>query len=470
MSNRFVLILGLLVLSPCLVNIRFSTVGVGVPEGYPVHNLNTGLNYTAIQEAIDAPETLDGHTIFVEAGTYHEHVVVNKTHLSLFGESGKTIVDGDGTGSVIYAEATGVNVSGFVIQNGTGGVVNWGGFAFISNNTIIHCSYSIYFERSAYSNTIINNTIRLNDYGICIPVDAYGTSIRDNKVMDNNYGISTNPPLEAAVHDTIISGNVVATNRIGIELWSSDRGIIVGNHMANNTDYGIDVNYCTNNKIYNNNLVNNGIQAHLGAYGSQNSWDDAYPSGGNYWSDYAGVDLKSGFYQNESGSDGIGDISHTIDIDNVDHYPLMGPISSFNAGTWNDATYYVNVVSNSSVSHFYFNPDEGPFLHFWVNGKTETESSGFCRVAIPKDVLWVEDGWAVLYGSYPLSCKIATDENYTYLYFTYTNLHPNVFTTVTINGTHVIPEYPTFLILPLFITLAVFAAGVKRKTVRRQSG
>jgi hypothetical protein len=54
-------------------------------------------------------------------------------------------------------------------------------------------------------------------------------------------------------------------------------------------------------------------------------WDDGYPSGGNYWSDYRGVDLYSGPYQNETGSDGIGDTPYVIDENNVDHYPLMNP-------------------------------------------------------------------------------------------------------------------------------------------------
>ena len=30
-----------------------------------VHNVDTGLDYATIQEAINAPETLDGHTILV---------------------------------------------------------------------------------------------------------------------------------------------------------------------------------------------------------------------------------------------------------------------------------------------------------------------------------------------------------------------------------------------------------------------
>jgi hypothetical protein len=54
-----------------------------------------------------------------------------------------------------------------------------------------------------------------------------------------------------------------------------------------------------------------------------NIWDDGYPSGRNYWSDYDGIDLFSGPYENMTGSDGIGDTTNAIDVDNVDHYPLM---------------------------------------------------------------------------------------------------------------------------------------------------
>ncbi len=60
---------------------------------------------------------------------------------------------------------------------------------------------------------------------------------------------------------------------------------------------------------------------------SGNVWDDGYPSGGNYWSNYTGFDLYSGPYQNLTGSDGIGDTNHTIDANNQDGYPLIKPYS-----------------------------------------------------------------------------------------------------------------------------------------------
>jgi hypothetical protein len=50
--------------------------------------------------------------------------------------------------------------------------------------------------------------------------------------------------------------------------------------------------------------------------GYANLWDDGYPSGGNYWSDYTGIDANG---------DGIGDSTYFIDSNNTDNYPLMNP-------------------------------------------------------------------------------------------------------------------------------------------------
>jgi hypothetical protein len=191
---------------------------------------------------------------------------------------------------------------------------------------------------------------------------------------------------------------------------------------------------------------------------SINVWDNSYPSGGNYWSNYTGVDMKSGFYQNETGNDGIGDMTHTIDANNTDHYPLMAPISFFNAGTWNDMTYYVHIVSNSTISDFYFNPGEGAFLRFNVTGEEGIE--GFCRVTIPKDLLWVEDGWTIFVGEESVNYTIIPDENYTYLYFTYNQTTK----TIEIQGTHVISEFPsTMILLVLMLTTLIAITLLKKK-------
>lgn len=46
---------------------------------YPVHNVTTGLNYCTIQAAINDPLTVTGNVINVDAGTYAENVVLNKS-------------------------------------------------------------------------------------------------------------------------------------------------------------------------------------------------------------------------------------------------------------------------------------------------------------------------------------------------------------------------------------------------------
>jgi nitrous oxidase accessory protein NosD len=77
--------------------------------------------------------------------------------------------------------------------------------------------------------------------------------------------------------------------------------------------------------MYHNNIIGNTCQ--VNSVNSMNTWDDGYPSGGNYWSDYNGTDLYSGPYQNITGSDGIGDTPYSPPKmnGNEDHYPLMQP-------------------------------------------------------------------------------------------------------------------------------------------------
>jgi parallel beta-helix repeat protein len=66
------------------------------------------------------------------------------------------------------------------------------------------------------------------------------------------------------------------------------------------------------NKIVHNNFLSNILPATDEGF---NSWDDGYPSGGNFWSGYPGDDANN---------DGIGDVPYTIaGGSNQDRYPLM---------------------------------------------------------------------------------------------------------------------------------------------------
>jgi len=77
------------------------------------------------------------------------------------------------------------------------------------------------------------------------------------------------------------------------------------------------------------------------------SWDYGYPSGGNYWSLYTGVDNYHGPNQEIIGSDGIGDTPYIIDEYNQDNYPLIKPWTPIEVPPVEDTEAYVEYVNET---------------------------------------------------------------------------------------------------------------------------
>jgi len=224
---------------------------------------------------------------------------------------------------------------------------------------------------------------------------------------------------------------------------------LFGNNVTANKGYGIWLYSSSHNNVfYHNNFINNTQHVYIENSSYANSWDDGYPSGGNYWSNYTGIDTNN---------DGIGDEPHTIAANNTDRYPLIAPINIFDAGVWNGTAYTVDVVSNSTVSGFQFNPSEGALLRFNVTGDDGT--SGFCRVTIPNIIiqdLW-QGNFTVLLNGAPWPFRDWTDTTNTYIYINYTHSEHEI---------TIIPEFPSTIILPLF-TLTTLIATILLKKKRK---
>lgn len=149
--------------------------------------------------------------------------------------------------------------------------------------------------------------------------DRTNVTVKNIRIENFECGIH----LAASSHNNI-SGNNIAVNSYGIALeQNSSHNIIRGNALTSNSNTGIMVDFSSHNIIYYNSFIDNAQQAH--SHASVNSWNDDYPFGGNYWSDYTEVDDKSGPNQDVSGIDGIGDGPYVIAGTSRDEYPLMGP-------------------------------------------------------------------------------------------------------------------------------------------------
>jgi parallel beta-helix repeat protein len=225
----------------------------------------------------------------------------------------------------------------------------------IENRIAENSDNGIEFFSSSNSNNIVGNNVTANDgYGIALFWASDYNNVSDNIVAantcpgiwleehSNNNRISRNNVtanggygigLYQCANNRIVENSIAETKGygFGIAFLGNSNNIVSGNNVTNN-NYGIYLESSSNNTIYGNNFMNNVDQVYQDdSY--NNTWDSGYPSGGNHWSDYAGADLYSGPYQNETGSDGIGDTPYTIDADNIDHYPLMNPWAPLPGGT-----------------------------------------------------------------------------------------------------------------------------------------
>jgi parallel beta-helix repeat protein len=189
------------------------------------------------------------------------------------------------------------------------------------NNAFGNTQHGIRLSSSCNNNTLTGNNASWNtQYGICLYVSSNNT-LTGNKACGNTQdGIY----LYSSCNNNTLTGNNASGNtQHGIRLSSSCNNTLTSNIISLNTDYGVRLSSSSYNTLTNNyfNNINNAydtgynawnITPTMGANIFGGSW-----LGGNYWSDYMGVDQTC---------DGLGDTltPYNVGITNGgDYHPLV---------------------------------------------------------------------------------------------------------------------------------------------------
>ena len=279
---------------------------------HPYQNITQGLNHAS-----------EGDTIFVKKGTYYEHVTINKS-ISLIGENrSTTIIDGNETGTIVTITRGNVSISGFTIQNGgfdqSSIYISSSSDVTINDNAISNNFEGIHLN-SSNGNDIADNLISpYAAVGIFLNY-SNGNVIRGN-IINPEIGLDQiGILLTHSTENSIINNTILNNLYDGIKLiWDANANVISGNNIKDN-GYGVLMVHSGNNTLYHNNFINNGVSCD-----DANTWDNGYPSGGNYWSDYEER------YPNATEIDdsGLWDTPYFIDESNQDNYPIIPEFSTW---------------------------------------------------------------------------------------------------------------------------------------------
>ena len=289
----------------------------------------------------------------------------------------------------IYLGSSNSSVVGNTMPDNYIGIRIGAHYNVISGNTVTGSRYGV--ECLGSYNVIMENNVKNNvECGVVIHDSNYNNSIIGNNITNNrDYGISF-----YGTSNNTISGNTITSNGCGIR-QNGGYNSISGNNITSN-GYGVLLYSGSDNSYWHNNFLANTQQVVVDHSEGVNAWDDDYPSGGNYWSDYTGVDVKKGPSQDSPGSDGIGDTPLTIDDNNRDRYPLMYPygsllpstfaltISAGNYGTTDPApeTYIYSKGQNVPVHAI---PNTEYALDHWELDGTNAGSLNPCSVLMDKN-------------------------------------------------------------------------------------
>ena len=343
------------------LDVSFSNVTNGGIEGSVLANTYSGISITSSRNILVSGNNVTVPAWYLDPGVYDgpclqvsssSNITVSGNNLSNGVGAGIDLTGGSGNNNIVISEN---HFSG----GGVGmhlGTIN---HAIVKDNQFSQNDIDIYVS---YGTSITNTTMSGNNFHVMgIYIQGQNIQLRSNTITTDNLvngkplyyfeGCSgtnlngvpvgqlivvncTNFQASNLRIDNVVEGIVMisvhgasVTNVTLNVIWygvlasNSDHVTIAGNNVTD--DYGIQFYSTSNMLVYHNNFLcaSSWCDTPTDYQGTNNLWDNGYPSGGNFWWNYPGVDNCSGPQQNVCPDpDSIGDTAYGLD-----RYPLMKP-------------------------------------------------------------------------------------------------------------------------------------------------
>ncbi len=303
---------------------------------------NTLINNTANSNKEDGIHLMDssdynnitGNTI---SNNYRGvYFMLSSSHNTIQGNSASN----NGYGIFLNSSSSYNNITGNTVSNNSydGITLYSSSNNTIQGNSIFKNGYGgIFLNYSSSSNTISGNNASNNFYeGISLYQSSSFNTIKDNIVLNsqNLSGIY----IEYSDNNTVTNNTASNNNLGGIYLNHSNSTTITYNTASNNSLAGIYLNSSDRGLIYNN-LFNNTNNFNISS--STSAWNTTKIPGtnivggpnlaGNLWAYPNGT----GFSEtcDDADDDGICDLSHILNTENVDYLPLKYlPVHNLDTG------------------------------------------------------------------------------------------------------------------------------------------
>jgi parallel beta-helix repeat protein len=148
--------------------------------------------------------------------------------------------------------------------------------SIVGNNVRVNNELGIQLIHSSNSNRITGNNITANGIaGIQLSYYSSNNNISENNVANNRFqGI-----MVGSNYNNVMGNNVTANKGAGIELDASFNNDVIGNNVANNSD-GIDLAYSSNNSAIGNNITNSGLGMFLDSSSNNTISANSFVNGG----------------------------------------------------------------------------------------------------------------------------------------------------------------------------------------------